>query len=79
MDIIRLSCDKKEYLSLLLLGDEQESMIDRYLDRGEMYVGIHDNTAICVCVVTTETGFFEIKNLAVDPTIPKKRIWPYDA
>ena len=46
MDIIRLSCDKKEYLSLLLLGDEQESMIDRYLDRGEMYVGIHDNTAI---------------------------------
>ena len=23
MDIIRLSCDKKEYLSLLLLGDEQ--------------------------------------------------------
>ncbi len=72
MDIIRLSCDKKEYLSLLLLGDEQESMIDRYLDRGEMYVGIHDNTAICVCVVTTETGFFEIKNLAVDPRFQRK-------
>ena len=30
--------DKKRYLDLLLLGDEQESMIDKYLDRGTMYV-----------------------------------------
>ena len=28
--------NKKEYLNLLLLADEQESMIDRYLDRGRM-------------------------------------------
>ena len=30
--------DKKCYLPLLLLGDEQESMIDRYLERGKMFV-----------------------------------------
>ena len=30
--------NKKDFLSLLLLGDEQESMIDRYLQRGELYV-----------------------------------------
>ena len=72
MTIQKITGDKKRYLPLLLLGDEQESMIDRYLDRGEMYVGIHDNTAICVCVVTTETGFFEIKNLAVDPRFQRK-------
>lgn len=30
--------DKRKYLPLLLLADEQESMIDRYLDRGTLYV-----------------------------------------
>ena len=29
---------KRDYLPLLLMGDEQESMIDRYLDRGTLYV-----------------------------------------
>ena len=36
--IIPVMNNKKRYLPLLLLGDEQESMIDRYLERGEMYV-----------------------------------------
>ena len=30
--------DKKKYLDLLLIGDEQESMIYRYLDGGIMFV-----------------------------------------
>ena len=29
--IIKISRNKKQYLDLLLLGDEQETMIDRYL------------------------------------------------
>ena len=29
-----ISGNKKQYLDLLLLADEQESMIDRYLERG---------------------------------------------
>ena len=33
---------KKEYLELLLLADEQESMVDRYLDRGSMYALFED-------------------------------------
>ena len=33
-----VSENRKEYLDLLLLADEQENMIDRYLDRGWMYV-----------------------------------------
>ena len=32
--IIKISRNKKQYLDLLLLGDEQETMIDRYLERG---------------------------------------------
>ena len=38
MMIYEITDDKKQYLTLLLLADEQEDMIDRYLERGTMYV-----------------------------------------
>ena len=38
IEIRQVTENKKAYLELLLLADEQESMIDRYLDRGTMYV-----------------------------------------
>ena len=38
MTIRRVEGDKKRWLSLLLLADEQEDMVDRYLDRGTMYL-----------------------------------------
>ena len=38
MEIKLVTSDKKEFLDLLLLADEQESMIDRYLERGDMFV-----------------------------------------
>ena len=40
MIVEKLKCDKKRYLALLLLGDEQEYMSDRYIDRGDLFVGI---------------------------------------
>ena len=33
MEIIEIKENKKQFLPLLLLADEQESMIDRYIDR----------------------------------------------
>lgn len=63
--------EKKEYLSLLLLADEQESMVDRYLERGTLYV-LKDPDVRAVCVVTEEgSGVLEIKNLAVAPEYQK--------
>ena len=38
MRIREITQNKKQYLPLLLLADEQETMIDRYLDRGSMFV-----------------------------------------
>ena len=35
---------KKAYLNLLLLADEQEDMIDRYLERGTMYTVLQVGT-----------------------------------
>ena len=66
MTVKEICENKKQYLSLLLLADEQEDMVDRYLERGTMYV-LEDSHGIAAeCVVTDEGGgVLEIKNLAV--------------
>ena len=46
--------NKKQYLDLLLLADEQESMIDRYLERGDMFVLTDNNEVKASCVITEE-------------------------
>ena len=67
MTIKEIKTNKKQYLSLLLLADEQEDMIDRYLERGTMYV-LEDNRVKAECVVTDECGgILEIKNIATAP------------
>lgn len=67
MDIFEVKTNKKKYIDLLFLADEQEDMIDRYLEKGTMYV-LDDNGVKAECVVTDEAnGILEIKNIAADP------------
>ena len=67
MIIREVNENKKQFISLLLLADEQENMIDRYLEKGTMYV-LEDGNVKAECVVTDEdNGILEIKNIAVDP------------
>ncbi len=67
MEITKVKGCKKQYLPLLLLADEQEDMIDRYLERGTMFV-LDDHGVKGECVVTDEgNGNLEIKNIAVEP------------
>lgn len=67
MKIREVTEHKKEYLALLLLADEQEDMVDRYLERGTMYV-LEDGEVKAECVVTDEGGgILELKNIAVKP------------
>lgn len=72
MEIIEVKENKKQYLSLLLLADEQEDMVDRYLDKGTMYV-LCDDGVKSECVVTDEgDGILEIKNIATLPDCQHK-------
>ena len=65
--------NKRDYLQLLLLADEQEDMIDRYLARVIMYALDIEGKTVGVCVVTDEGGrVLEIKNLAVDPAYQRR-------
>lgn len=71
MQITKITHNKKAYLPLLLLADEEEAMLDRYLERGTMYV-LDDGGVKAECVVTYEGGgILEIKNLAVEPAYQK--------
>ena len=64
MKITEIKENRKKYLSLLLLADEQEDMIDRYIENGAMYV-LDDDGIKCECIVTDEgNGVLEIKNIA---------------
>lgn len=72
MRIIEIKENKKKYLDLLLLADEQEEMIDLYLDKGRMYI-LDDNGIKCECVVTDEgNGILEIKNIATATDYQRK-------
>lgn len=72
MKIIKAAENKKKYIDLLLLADEQEDMIDRYLERGEMFV-LDDGGVKAECVVTKEAdGVYEIKNIASYPDCQRK-------
>lgn len=65
MDIRRIESGKRDFLPLLLLGDEQEDMIDRYLDRGTL-LALYDGGLRAVCVVTKEA-----------PACSRSKIWPW--
>ena len=56
--------NKKQFLDLLLLADEQENMIDKYLPDGDLFA-LYDGDLKSVCVVlpiNSETC--ELKNIA---------------
>ena len=64
MEIKKITENKEKFMDLLLLGDEQESMINKYLYRGELFA-LYDNDLKTVSVVTKEgDDVFEIKNIA---------------
>lgn len=72
MRIYEVSENKKKYMELLFLADEQEDMIERYLEKGTMYV-LEDDGIKGECVVTEEDrNVLEIKNLAVVPECHRK-------
>lgn len=69
MEILKINDRAKtEYMDLLLIADEQISMIEKYLYRGDMFA-LRDDDIRAICIITQEQpGIFEIKNIV---TVPK--------
>ena len=73
MDIERITDKKRDYMEMLLLADPQESMIDRYLDQGEMYVLYDHGRAVTAAVVADlGGGKCELKNISTIPEEQRK-------
>jgi GNAT superfamily N-acetyltransferase len=64
MEIVKIiDSDKTNYMELLLIADEQVSMIEKYLYRGDMFA-LCDDGVKAICIVTQEqAGVYEIKNI----------------
>ena len=72
MEIKIIENNKKDFLDLLLLADEQENMIDKYLARGTLFA-LYDNGLKSICVVTDEgNGGYELQNLATYEQFQRK-------
>ncbi len=67
MQIVKITENKKQFLDLLLLADEQEDMIDKYLPGGDLFA-LYDGGLKSVCVVARVNDHCcELKNIATYP------------
>ncbi len=65
MNIKKITSNKSKYMDLLLLADESEDMIHRYLERGDLFALYDQNILRSICVVTKEETYnYELKNIA---------------
>ena len=68
LEVRKISAGKKAYLSLLLEADPSEKMIDKYLEKSEMYVLMINGQAASVAVVgQMDEQVCELYNLATAP------------
>lgn len=73
MKIIEVTENKKDYIDILLIGDEQESIIDRYLEEGCLLALYDNNELKSVCVtLKKDNETVEIKNIATYPKFQKQ-------
>ena len=63
MRIDLIEKNKEQYLDLLLLADEQEEMVMKYLSKGDMFA-LFDDDLKSICVVTQDGDSCELKNIA---------------
>lgn len=65
--ITEVITDKKDYLDLLLLADESEDMIERYLEEGWLFVLDDDGVKCEAVVLALNSEECELKNIATYP------------
>lgn len=67
MEIQEILNNKKDFIDILLIGDEDESMIDKYLEEGHLFVLSDNGNVKSVCVIIqVDSTTIEIKNIATN-------------
>ena len=71
MKIKKIDNNKNDYMNLLLDADPNIDVVNRYLEDGDLYVGIEDNKIVCeIVIIKYSEDTCELKNIA---TLPKYR------
>lgn len=66
MKIKKIIENRRRYMDLLLIADEQEDMIEKYIDLGDMFTLYEGTELIGECIVIPlEEGVYELKNIAI--------------
>ncbi|MCI9607472.1 MAG: GNAT family N-acetyltransferase [Muribaculaceae bacterium] len=66
MLISEITSGKGAYMNLLLIGDEQQDMVELYLENCRLFIGFIDNEAVgCIACTEVSDTLVEVKNLAV--------------
>ena len=68
MKIKEITTNKADYMDILLIGDEDEKMINKYIEQSTIFA-LYENkglTSVCA-VITIDNETIEIKNLATYP------------
>lgn len=67
MNVQRITEDKRKYMDMLLIADPKEDMIEKYLDKGDMFVLSDEGVVRTVCVVVLlNNRKCELKNIATN-------------
>ena len=74
MEIKKITDNKTDFMDILLIGDEDEQMINKYLEQTVIYA-LYDAGALrSVCaLLSQDNGTIEIKNLATYPEYQNTR------
>ncbi len=68
MQIKEISTNKTDYTDILLIGDEDEKMINKYIKQSTIFALYENNALTSACaVIQTDNETIEIKNLATYP------------
>lgn len=68
MQIKEITTNKADYMDILLIGDEDENMINKYIKQSTIFALYVNRTLTSVCaVITVDNETIEIKNLATYP------------
>ncbi len=73
MEIKEITTNKSDYMDILLIGDEDEKMINKYIEQSTVFALYEEYTLISVCtVILADKKTIEIKNLATYPKYQNK-------
>ena len=65
MEIKKVKNNKKQYINLLLEADPDENIVNGYINKGDMYIGVENEKVVCEIVITeVNQDECELKNIA---------------